>query len=111
MKIRVRQTEFFVRNMRTRMPFKYGIATLKALPHLILRSSVEIDGKPQHGFAADGLPPKWFTKDPSTTFESDLADMLEVIRSECAIAENVGECASVFDLWRKTHEEQSRAMG
>src|SRR2546430_1468397 len=111
MNIRVRQTDFFVQNMRTRMPFKYGIATLLALPHLILRTQIEIDGKIYLGFAADGLPPKWFTKDPATTFEQDLAAMLEVIRSACAIAEKIAAQPTVFALWREVHERQSEWAG
>src|SRR5438034_7949318 len=99
MTIRVRHTDFFVRNMRTRMPFKYGIATLRALPHLILRTQVDIDGKTHVGFAADGLPPKWFTKDPATTFEQDLADMLEVIRAACGLAEAAPAQPTPFALW------------
>jgi hypothetical protein len=54
------------------MPFRYGIVTLSALPHLFLKVEAEIDGRRQVGIAADHLPPKWFTKTrtrrPATTW-------------------------------------------
>jgi hypothetical protein len=96
--LRVIEAEMFVQNMRTRMPFRYGIATLTALPHLILRVTVLIDGKRHHGWAADHLPPKWFTKDPSTSPRQEIEDMIAVIRGACAHAIEVGECATVEDL-------------
>ena len=64
MSIRVLAAEPFVLNMRTRMPFRYGIVTLAALPHLFLKVEAEIDGRRQVGVSADHLPPKWLTKDP-----------------------------------------------
>jgi hypothetical protein len=53
--------------VRMRMPFRYGIVTLTALPHLFIRAQVGVDGRVATGIAADGLAPKWFTKDPHTT--------------------------------------------
>jgi len=108
MPIRIHITDLRVLNMRTRMPFKYGIATLTALPHVMLRVEAEVDGERCVGFAADGLPPKWFTKDPATHFRDDLADMLAVIRHACDIAASVQEADTVFDLWQQVHTMQHR---
>jgi len=108
MSIRILTTELYVLNMRTRMPFRYGIATLTALPHLFVRAQVDIDGQQQFGLAADGLPPKWFTKDPDTSFEDDLDEMLHVIRSACTFAEDVGSAESVFALWQRIYHAQER---
>jgi len=108
MSIRVSHIDFRVLHMHTRMPFKYGIATLTALPHLIVTLDGTIDGRAAHGFASDGLPPKWFTKDPATTFEDDLRDMLEVIQHAAAIACEVVEAETVFDLWQQVHSMQMR---
>ena len=44
MKLRVVGTDLHVLNMRTRMPFRYGITTLTAVPHLFVRVELEIDG-------------------------------------------------------------------
>ena len=79
MTLRVLGTDVYLINMRTRMPFRYGITTLTAVPHLFLRATVEIDGRRHTGVSADHLPPKWFTKYPDTTPQQDIDGLLEVI--------------------------------
>lgn len=36
--------DLYILNMKTRMPFRYGIAVMTALPCLFVRLTVEIDG-------------------------------------------------------------------
>ena len=88
--------------MRTRMPFKFGIATLTELTHLLVRFDVLVDGKPQPGWAADGLVPKWFTKDPQRDVADEIVEMRQVIQSACERAVAVGECNSAYELWQAT---------
>lgn len=104
--VRVLAFEFRVLNMRTRMPFKYGIASLSALPHLFARAELEVNGRRIHGLTSEGLPPKWFTKDPATPFAADLRDMLAVIRHAATLAVDAGPCASAFDLWHHVSTRQ-----
>ncbi len=95
-------------DLRARMPFRYGIATMTDVPQLVARLTFEIDGKTQRGLAADLLPPKWFTKDPDTLFEADLAEMLAVIQNASRIAENAAQKpVSFFAWWQALHEEQA----
>lgn len=96
MAVRIVTTDLHVLNMHTRMPFRYGIAELTALPHLFVRLLLQVDGKEQWGIAAEGLPPKWFTKNPQTHFKDDLDEMLMVIQQACASAEHIREAATVF---------------
>jgi hypothetical protein len=88
------------------MPFKYGIATMTALPHLFLRVELEVEGVRKHGIASDHLPPKWFTKDPASPIKDDLTDMLTVIRSACVIAEAAGVKNTIFQLWQRIYTVQ-----
>jgi hypothetical protein len=106
MKMAVRESELHVLNMWTRMPFRYGIATLTALPHLFLRLTVEWDGRAWQGLASEGLPPKWFTKDPQAAVGGEILDMISVIRAASRHAVDVGAAASVFDLWREIYRAQ-----
>src|SRR5690349_9099531 len=108
MPVRVLETDLRVLDMRTRMVFRYGIAALTRLPHLLVRALVEVDGKRHWGIAADGLPPKWFTKDPKTSFVDDLRDMLEVIGSACDFARDAGAVASAYECWRQIDARQAR---
>ncbi len=105
-RLAVRETHLSTRNLRLRMPFRYGIATMTEVPHLLLRAVVEIDGKICTGRAADNLPPKWFTKNPATSFEEEIAEMEEVIRSACAHSVAAGGARSVFELWQTVHAAQ-----
>lgn len=106
MAVAVRESEIFIQNMRTRMPFRYGIATLTGLPHLMLRLTVTVDGKAVHGWSADHLPPKWFTKDPQTAPRQEIDDMLAVIRRACGHAIASGEAPTPFRLWRNVLDAQ-----
>jgi hypothetical protein len=107
MPVRVLATEQYILNLRTRMPFRYGITTLNAVPHLFLKVDVEIDGRRQTGIAADSLPPKWFTKDPDSSARDDVMELLAVIESACTIARAVPASRSVFAFWKYLYEMQA----
>lgn len=92
--------------MKTRMPFQYGIASLTALPHFILTANIEVEGLSQTGIASEGLPPKWFTKNPDTHFREDLPELFDVIEAACEHMMQTGACASPFELWKQTYEKQ-----
>src|SRR5262245_31230706 len=99
--------EFYVLRTRTRFPFRYGIASMTEVPHLFMRTTVTSGSASAVGVTAEGLPPKWFTKNPSTTFEHDLPEMLDAIRHAADIAV---VCAAkpvcFFDLWREVNRSQ-----
>ncbi len=106
MAISVKQIDLNVLNMRTRMPFRYGIASLVALPHLFLQATVDVNGRTAVGHSSDGLPPKWFTKYAETSFGEDLEEMLTVIRQACALAQQAAPADTVFDLWWELYTRQ-----
>lgn len=99
--------EFFVLQTRTRFPFRYGIASMTDVPHLFARTRVTTGARSAGALTSEGLPPKWFTKDPATTFEQDLPDMLDVITHAAALAEDIArEPVSFFQLWRELYRQQ-----
>jgi len=98
--------EFFVRHTRTRFPFRYGIASMTDVPHLFVRTTVTVAGKSSFGLSSEGLPPKWFTKNPATTFEQDLPEMLQVISHAAKLAERIAT-VSFFEFWRELYRQQS----
>ena len=107
MKIRVVGTDLHLLNMHTRIPFRYGIATLTAAPHMFVRVELDVDGQRHVGIASDGLIPKWFTKNPETTFPHDIAEMMKVIETACDIARGAGPADSVFALWQHIYGGQA----
>ena len=99
---------FHVLPMHTRFPFKYGIASMNALPHLFVTANLVVDGKAVSGLASEGLPPKWFTKNPDTPFELDLAEMIAVIQNASRIARLAAEKPTgFFTWWQNLYAEQS----
>lgn len=104
--IRLLRTDLHTHDIHTRMPFKYGIATLTAVPHLFARVHVEIDGVKATGIAADSLPPKWFTKNPTTTAEEDIIEMVDVIQAACRHAEQIQSAESLFGFWQQLYAMQ-----
>ena len=95
--------------MRTRMPFRYGIAKLEALPHVFVKVALESspDGKLVEGVCAEGLLPKWFEKNPETTGQQDLENMHKVIVHAGALALEAGPFESAFRFWRDLYDAQA----
>lgn len=106
MTIQINQGRIYRTELRTRMPFRYGIATLTRLPHVFVQLEVSVDGARATGTAADHLPPKWFTKNPDKPPHEEIDEMLAVIRQALAVSEGLGG-ATVFDVWRQIYDAQA----
>lgn len=104
--IALKSTELFRLDLRTRIPFRYGIATMTEVPQLIARLAFEIDGAIHTGLAADLLPPKWFTKDPARPLDEEVDEMLAVIRAALRHAQEV-RAATPFAFWRELYDAQA----
>jgi hypothetical protein len=88
------------------MPFRYGIAEMRDIPHIFVRLKCEIDGQIQSGISADNLIPKWFTKDSETSYREDVDDMLAVIQAACQFAIETSRVSTVFALWQAIYIQQ-----
>lgn len=100
--------KFFTHPTRTRFPFRYGIASMTDVPHQFVRVQLQVAGEPATGLASEGLPPKWFTKDPTTTFGQDLPAMLEVIGHAANLAGQIAvQPVSFLAFWRELYAQQS----
>lgn len=109
MKFTIQSAEFSVLLMRTRFPFRYGIASLSSLPHVFLTLKMVVGGQTITGISSEGLAPKWFTKDPDSPMESDLAEMLAVIQNASRIGKNAAATPTpFFSFWRDLYDEQRR---
>ncbi len=97
------QTRFFMRNVCTRMPFKYGVATLTSVPILHLVADLELDGgRRATGVAADILPPKWFDKDPAKSYQDNVDDLLWAARRAAQLFADLSrQPRTLFALWRE----------
>ncbi len=108
----IRGFDFFSRNTRTRFPFRYGIASMTEVPHLFVRARLEFAGIEVLGVASEGLPPKWFTKNPATTFEQDLPEMRQVIGNAARLASQAAaRPVTFFEMWRELYRRQMEWAG
>jgi L-alanine-DL-glutamate epimerase-like enolase superfamily enzyme len=105
----LRVSEFDLRraDVKLRMPFRYGIATMTEGPVVFLRLTVEVGGKRVSGVSSDLLPPKWFTKVPAKPIHDEIAEMVQVIRRAAETVVGM-EGATPFGLWMELYEAQEQ---
>jgi hypothetical protein len=105
--VAIRDIAYFMRNVRTRMPFKYGIATLTSVPILHVVMAIESrDGKVFKGVSADILPPKWFDKDPSKDYEENVEDLVFSAREAGrAYLESSRKPRTIFEIWKEGYRK------
>ncbi|HEU5323263.1 MAG TPA: enolase C-terminal domain-like protein [Methylomirabilota bacterium] len=81
--LRVREVRLYERDVRLRLPFRFGVVTLTRAPQAFARARVALaDGREGWGAAAELLAPKWFDKNPA---RSD-ADNVEQLRTSLRAA-------------------------
>jgi hypothetical protein len=107
MAIRILYGDIHLIDLQTRLPFKYGIATMTQAPQAFVRLFVEVDGRQTTGIAADLLPPKWFTKVADKPLDAEIDEMLEVIDHAVGCSAGVSG-PTVFDVWWQVFEMQDQ---
>src|SRR5436853_7098667 len=82
-KFSIREIGFFEREVRLRLPFRFGVVTLTSAPQAFVRARIALeDGKEDEGAAAEMLVPKWFDKDPALSNEQNI----DQLRASLALA-------------------------
>jgi len=82
-RLRIAEIELRERDVRLRMPFRFGVLTLTEAPQAFARVRIRLeDGREAEGAAAELLAPKWFDKNPALTNE----DNIEQLRASLARA-------------------------
>ena len=85
-RVRLLDLDAVIHDTHTRMPFRYGIACLTSAPSLHVRLTIENDrGQVAQGIAADGLPPRWFDKDPEKSFRQNVEDQILAMQTARSI--------------------------
>ncbi|MDO8875686.1 MAG: mandelate racemase [Pseudolabrys sp.] len=82
-KLRLIEARAFERPVTLRLPFRFGVVTLREAPQLFIRARVRMaDGREGEGISAELLVPKWFDKSPDLTND----DNFNQLRRAVAIA-------------------------
>ena len=82
LKLNIAKLEFFERDVRLRMPFRFGVVTLTESPQVFVRCRIRTeDGREAEGAAAELLAPKWFDKNPALTNEDNYEQLRVSLRA------------------------------
>ena len=82
MKFAIRDIAFFERDVRLRMPFRFGVVTLTAAPQAFVVAKIKLqDGREAEGAAAELLAPKWFDKNPALSNEQNFEQLRDSMRT------------------------------
>jgi L-alanine-DL-glutamate epimerase-like enolase superfamily enzyme len=82
MKFAVTELLFFERDVRLRMPFRFGVVTLTESPQAFVRATIVLpDGREAQGAAAELLAPKWFDKNPALSNEDNFEQLRSSMRN------------------------------
>ncbi|HET7670865.1 MAG TPA: enolase C-terminal domain-like protein [Burkholderiales bacterium] len=80
MKFSIRQIDLFERDVRLRMPFRFGIVTLTESPQAFARVRIRLEnGVEAEGASAELLAPKWFDKNPNLSNEENFEQLRQAL--------------------------------
>jgi hypothetical protein len=72
----VREVCLYERQVRLRLPFRFGVVTLTEAPQVFVRARIELlDGSSHWGAAAELLAPKWFDKNLALSNEENFGQL------------------------------------
>jgi hypothetical protein len=77
----VESIELLERDVKLRMPFRFGVVTLTAAPQAFVRARIRLDdGTQSEGMAAELMAPKWFDKNPALSNEDNFEQLRNALR-------------------------------
>jgi L-alanine-DL-glutamate epimerase-like enolase superfamily enzyme len=107
----VREIRLYERDVRLRMPFRFGVVTLTQAPQCFVRVRIELaDGRSQWGASAEILAPKWFDKNLALSNEDNFEQLRLALRL-AATAYIDGKARSAFGHFAAHYAEQIEAGG
>jgi hypothetical protein len=103
---RVREIALYERDVRLRMPFRFGVVTLTQAPQCYVRARIETaDGRSAWGAAAEILAPKWFDKNLALSNEDNF-DQLRLALRLAADAYTAGGADTAFGHFAAHYDAQ-----
>jgi hypothetical protein len=108
-RLNVREVRLYERDVRLRMPFRFGAVTLTGAPQAFARVRIALaDGREGWGAAAEMLAPKWFDKDPRLTNEQNLDQLRASLATAARLYRDAGS-DTAFGLFAACHPVQRAA--
>ena len=106
-RLRVAEVVLLERDVRLRLPFRFGVVTLTEASQVFVRARVTLeDGRGAWGAAAEMLAPKWFDKDPALTNEDNAEQLRDSLRIARALYTGDRRLRSAFGLFADHYHAQ-----
>jgi len=91
-RLRLIHVRAYERPVSLRLPFRFGVVTLREAPQLFVRARIRMaDGREGEGIAAELLVPKWFDKSPNLSNDDNFDQLRRSLASALRHAIAVGE--------------------
>ena len=95
-------------NAYTRMPFRFGVITMRAAPLMTIALEVtDRSGRRAIGYAADFLAYRWFDKRPEKSLTDNCRDLIDIVETAKELY-LTSDRDTPFGLWRATYPEIER---
>jgi L-alanine-DL-glutamate epimerase-like enolase superfamily enzyme len=108
----LRAIELYERPVSLRMPFRFGVVTLREAPQAFARVQVALaDGRTAWGAAAELMAPKWFDKNLALSNEDNFAQLRSVLRMARDAYLSDPAPATAFGHFARHHDAHQRAAG
>ena len=107
----VREVCLYEREVRFRLPFRFGVVTLTEAPQVFVRARIELPNGSSHwGAAAELLVPKWFDKNLALSNEENFEQLrLALVLATDAYTEPARPCTAFGHF--AAHYDQQIAAG
>jgi L-alanine-DL-glutamate epimerase-like enolase superfamily enzyme len=109
-RVSLRTIELYERPVTLRMPFRFGVVTLREAPQAFVRAQVALpDGRTAWGAAAELMAPKWFDKNLALSNEDNFEQLRAVLRMARAAYLSDAAPATAFGHFARHHDAHQRA--
>lgn len=106
----LRSLELLERPVTLRMPFRFGVVTLREAPQAFVRAETALpDGRSAVGGAAELMAPKWFDKNLALSNEDNFEQLRSVLRMARDAYLSDRQPATAFGHFARHHEAHERA--
>jgi L-alanine-DL-glutamate epimerase-like enolase superfamily enzyme len=105
--LRICEIELYERPVKLRLPFRFGVVTLRECPQAFVRARIETeDGKSSWGAAAEMMAPKWFDKNLELTNEQNLDQLRDALQMARRIYLSDASPATAFGHFARHYDVQ-----
>ncbi len=110
-KLRLVSVERFERDVKLRLPFRFGVITVTEATQAVIRATIELeDGGRATGVAAETLAAKWFDKNLALSDDQNLDQLRQALDIAIGIYETQGAKTAFGHFAGAYLEQMSQAM-